>query len=78
MVIPVLSRGSIIILRIGMRADPRSCGEQQLDTGLDLPRESASLRRRKVRFTSAWPEAGRRASSTVFEVALEVPWEMVA
>lgn len=61
-----------------MRADPRSCGEQLLHAGLNLSKESASQCRRKVGFTSARLEAGRRASAAVFEVSLAVPGEMVA
>ena len=61
-----------------MRADPRSCGEQLLQAGLNLPKESASQCRRKVGYTIARLEAARRASAAVFEVALAVPGEMVA
>lgn len=76
--VPIRSRGSIITLGTGMRADPRGCVEQFPHASLDIPGESASPRHRKV--GSAWggPEARCRASATAFEVALEVPGEMVA
>lgn len=77
--VPIRSRGSIITRGAGMRADPKGCEEQLPHASLYLPREPASLRRRKVGSSaSGGPEAGSKASATAFAVALAVPRELVA
>lgn len=76
--VPIRSRGSIITRGAGMRADPRGCEDQLPHASLYLPRESFSLRRRKVGSARGGPEAGSKASATAFAVALAVPPEMVA
>ena len=53
--VPLGSRGSIITLGIGRRANPRSSEEHSSHAGLDISWESASLRHQKVGSPGAFP-----------------------